>query len=190
MNKQERKYWRVLSFPVYIAEDEFNIVALLLPSCTSLELNGPALRQEAKQGYLTSPKKGSKETKKILDFRLQEVSEASLVSLHQKQERVRAFVCHNDVDYRGYSGLDERLSVMPIDQADTYLSDKRAERAIVVVRLAGSGVLRLVMGLWVTAGPLIVSSALPRPPMSQSECRTYSNTDSHQLKIAHKGQMI
>lgn len=73
------------------------------------------------------PKKGSKEAKKILDFRLQEVSEASLVSLHQKQERVRAFVCHNDVDYRGYSGLDERLSVMPIDQADTYLSDKRAE---------------------------------------------------------------
>lgn len=64
------------------------------------------------------------------------------------------------------------------------------KRAIVVVRLASSGVLRLVMGLWVTAGPLIVSSALPRPPMSQSECRTYSNTDSHQLKIAHKGQMI
>lgn len=99
----------------------------MLPSCTSLELNGPVLRQEEKQGYMTSPKKGSKETRKILDFRLQEVSEASLVYLHQKQERVRAFVCHNDVDYRGYSGLDERLSVMPIDQADMYLSDKRAE---------------------------------------------------------------
>lgn len=26
--------------------------------------------------------------------------------------------------------------------------------------------------------------------MSQSERCTYSNTDSHQLKIAHKGQMI
>lgn len=61
---------------------------------------------------------------------------------------------------------------------------------IVVVRLPSFGVLRLVMGLWVTAGPLIVSSALPRPPMSQSERRTYSNMDSHQLKIAHKGQMI
>lgn len=40
-----------------------------------------------------------------------------------------------------------------------------------------------------TAGPLIVSSALLRPPMSQSERRAYSNTDSHQPKIAHKGQM-
>lgn len=50
-----------------------------------------------------------------------------MVSRHQKQERACAFVCHNDVDYRGYSGLDERLSAMPIDQADTYLSDKRAE---------------------------------------------------------------
>lgn len=36
-------------------------------------------------------------------------------------------MCNNDIDYRGYSGPDERLSVMPIDQADTYLSDKRAE---------------------------------------------------------------
>lgn len=72
------------------------------------------------------PKKGQKKLK-ILNFRLQEAREASLVSRHQKQGRARAFVCHNDVDYRGYSGLDERLSVTPIDQADTYLSDKRAE---------------------------------------------------------------
>lgn len=63
------------------------------------------------------------------------------------------------------------------------------KRAIVVVRFLGFGVLRLVMGLWMTAGPLIVSSALLRPPMSQSERLTYSNTDSHQPKIAHKGQM-
>lgn len=63
------------------------------------------------------------------------------------------------------------------------------KRAIVVAPSSGFGVLRLVMGLWVTAGPLIVSSALLRPPMSQSERRAYSNTDSHQPKIAHKGQM-
>lgn len=55
------------------------------------------------------------------------MSEASLLPRHQEQEHVRAFVCHNDNDYRGYLGLDERLSVMPIDQADTYLSEKRAE---------------------------------------------------------------
>lgn len=70
--------------------------------------------------------KGQKKLK-IQNLRLQEVSEASLVPHHQEQERARAFVCQNDDDYRGYLGLDERLSVMPIDQADTYLSEKRAE---------------------------------------------------------------
>lgn len=58
---------------------------------------------------------------------------------------------------------------------------------VVVTRLDVAG---LVMGLWMTAGPLIVSSALPWPPMSLFERHTYSNMVSWQWKISHKGQMI
>lgn len=52
---------------------------------------------------------------------------------------------HNEDDYRAYLGLDERFSVTPIDQADTYLSEQKC--AIVVICVLRVGVLRLVMGL-------------------------------------------
>lgn len=90
-----------------------------------------------------------------------------------------AFMSHNEDDYRGYLGLDERPSVMPVDQADTYLSEREQKCAIVVMCVLRVGVLWLVMGLWMTAGPLIVSLALPRPPMSLFERHTYSNMVSY-----------
>lgn len=54
---------------------------------------------------------------------------------------------HNEDDYRAYLGLDERFSVTPIDQADTYLSEREQKCAIVVICVLRVGVLRLVMGL-------------------------------------------
>ncbi len=96
---------------------------------------------------------------------------------------------HNEDDYRGYLGLDERFSATPIHQPDTYLSRKRTEMchcSHVVVRRHDMA--RLVMGLWMTAGPLIVSSALPWPPMSLFERHTYSNMVSHHWKVSHKGR--
>lgn len=58
-----------------------------------------------------------------------------------------AFMPHNEDDYRGYLGLDERPSVMPVDQADTYLSEREQKCAIVVMCVLRVGVLWLVMGL-------------------------------------------
>lgn len=54
-------------------------------------------------------------------------------SPYKKQEHVHALVLHNEDDYRRYLGLDETLSVMPIDHADTYLSEKEQKFAIVVM---------------------------------------------------------
>lgn len=44
-----------------------------------------------------------------------------------------AFVSHNEDDYRGYLGLDERFSVMPIHHTDTYLSKKKKEQKCAIV---------------------------------------------------------
>lgn len=77
-----------------------------------------------------------------------------------------AFISHNEDDYRGCLGLNERFSAMPVAQAYTYLSERDEKWAIVVMCVLRLGVLRPVMGLWMTAEPLIVSTALPRPPMS------------------------
>lgn len=40
---------------------------------------------------------------------------------------------HNEDDYRGYLGFDERFSAMPIHQTDTYLSETEQKCAIVVM---------------------------------------------------------
>ncbi len=113
------------------------------------------------------------------------------VVLEPIKKRARAFISHNEDDYRGYLGLDERSSVMPIHQADTYLSKTRTEMCHCShVVVTGFDVARLVMAPWVTAGPLIVSQALPWPPMSLFVRHTYSNTVSYQWKISHKGQMV
>lgn len=103
-----------------------------------------------------------------------------------------AFTTYNEGDYRGYLGLDERFSMMPIHQADTYLSRERTEMCLcgrykIRRRAAGDGA---VMVLWVTAGRLIVSSALPWPPMSAFVSHTYRTVVSYQWKISHKATMI
>lgn len=116
-----------------------------------------------------------------------------------------AFISHNEDDYRGCLGLNERFSAMPVAQAYTYLSERDEKWAIVVMCVLRLSVLRPVMGLWMTAGPLIVSSALPRPPMSliwaahiQQHCllavkdftwRTNDSVDMQGWQRRYRGEM-
>lgn len=58
-----------------------------------------------------------------------------------------AFISHNEDDYRGCLGLNERFSAMPVAQAYTYLSERDEKWAIVVMCVLRLGVLRPVMGL-------------------------------------------
>lgn len=136
------------------------------------------------------PQKKVEKKLKILNFRLQEVREVGwFPAIKNKSARVPLCVTMMLITEDIRVLMKDFLWCQSIRLIHTCQTNEQ-KRAIVVVRLPGFGVLWLVMGLWVTAGSLIVSSALPRPPMSQSERRAYSNTDSHQLKIAHKGQMI
>lgn len=72
----------------------------------------------------------------------------SLMALEPIREHLPAFMFYNEAHYKGYLGLDERSSLMPIHQADTYLSKKRTEMRhcshTVVTRVDAA---RLVMGL-------------------------------------------
>lgn len=110
---------------------------------------------------------------------------------HETKNAYAPSCYHNEDDYSGYLGLDERFAAMPIHQADTYLSKTRTEMChcshVVVTRFDTA---RLMMGLWVTAEPLIVSSTLPWPPKSLFVRHAYSNTGSYQWRISHKAHII
>lgn len=152
-----------------------------------LRVNGPFLQQEEKPRYLTKTRVKRNWKYKISDFR-KWVRRPRFPIARNKSVRVPLCVTMTMITEDIWVLMKDFLWCQSIKLIHT-CQKKEPKRAIVVVWFPGFGVLRLVMGLWMTAGPLIVSSALLRPPMSQSERRAYSNTDSHQPKIAHKGQM-
>lgn len=153
----------------------------------SLRVNGPLLQQEEKPRYLTKTRVKRNWKYKILDFR-KWVRRPWFPITRNKSVLMPFCVTMTMITEDIWVLMKDFLWCQSIKLIHTCQKNE-LKRAIVVVWFPGFGVLWLVMGLWMTAGPLIVSSALLRPPMSQSERRAYSTTDTHHLKIAHKGQM-
>ena len=104
---------------------------------------------------------------------LSEVNGSSLGSQTYKKTSVRLYVS----EWRWLQRTFWSWWKIFLNLSRWYLSTKKAQKCAIVM---------VMMGFWVTAGPLAVSSAFPWPPMCIFVSQTCSDTVSCQRKISHK----